>query len=45
LASQDALSSLEMARFTRRYPAVLETLMRQMLSLVKVEWGGGGVGV
>jgi hypothetical protein len=31
----DALSSLEMARFTRRYPAVLETLINQMLSLVK----------
>jgi hypothetical protein len=33
---QDALSKLEMARFTRRYPAVLETLMKQMLMLVKV---------
>ncbi|KAI8470513.1 MAG: hypothetical protein J3K34DRAFT_454053 [Monoraphidium minutum] len=31
----DALSNLEMARFTRRYPAVLETLMKQMLMLVK----------
>ncbi|GBF88932.1 hypothetical protein Rsub_01431 [Raphidocelis subcapitata] len=31
----EALSSLEMARFTRRYPAVLETLMKQMLMLVK----------
>jgi uncharacterized protein with von Willebrand factor type A (vWA) domain len=29
-----ALSSLEMARFTRRYPAVLDTLLKQMLSLV-----------
>eukprot|EP00879_Flechtneria_rotunda_P013426 GHRR01014017.1.p1 GENE.GHRR01014017.1~~GHRR01014017.1.p1 ORF type:complete len:601 (+),score=219.05 GHRR01014017.1:188-1990(+) len=29
-----ALRNLEMARFTRRYPVVLETLMKQMLSLV-----------
>jgi hypothetical protein len=33
---QDALRSLEMPRFTRRYPALLETLMKQMLELVKV---------
>lgn len=33
---QSALNSLEMARFTRRYPAVLDTLMRQMLALVHV---------
>ena len=32
---QDALSKLEMARFTRRYPAVLESLMKQMMELVK----------
>ncbi|KAF8063042.1 viaA [Scenedesmus sp. PABB004] len=32
--SQDALRGLEMARFTRRYPVVLETLMKQMLGLV-----------
>jgi hypothetical protein len=31
-----ALQQLEMARFTRRYPAVLDTLMRQMLALVFV---------
>ncbi|EFJ49849.1 hypothetical protein VOLCADRAFT_120690 [Volvox carteri f. nagariensis] len=29
----DALRNLEMPRFTRRYPAVLDTLMKQMLSL------------
>ena len=33
---QDMLRSLEMPRFTRRYPVVLDTLMRQMLVLVKV---------
>eukprot|EP00879_Flechtneria_rotunda_P026157 GHRR01027867.1.p1 GENE.GHRR01027867.1~~GHRR01027867.1.p1 ORF type:complete len:101 (+),score=24.62 GHRR01027867.1:586-888(+) len=33
---QHALRNLEMARFTRRYPVVLETLMKQMLSLVHV---------
>lgn len=33
---QDALRSLEMARFTRRYPVVLETLMKQMLAMVHV---------
>mmetsp|Transcript_2638 Transcript_2638/g.4491 ORF Transcript_2638/g.4491 Transcript_2638/m.4491 type:complete len:677 (+) Transcript_2638:36-2066(+) len=31
----DALRNLEMPRFTRRYPAVLNTLMRQMLVLVQ----------
>jgi hypothetical protein len=31
---QEALKELEMPRFTRRYPAVLDTLMRQMLQLV-----------
>eukprot|EP00775_Hariotina_reticulata_P007193 gene7193-7407_t len=30
----DALRSLEMPRFTRRYPVVLETLMKQMLNMV-----------
>ncbi|GIL90546.1 hypothetical protein Vretifemale_18190 [Volvox reticuliferus] len=29
----DALRNLEMPRFTRRYPAVLDTLIKQMLSL------------
>jgi hypothetical protein len=33
---QDALRNLEMPRFTRRYPAVLETLMKQMLAMVHV---------
>ncbi|MEW5311330.1 MAG: hypothetical protein WDW38_003056 [Sanguina aurantia] len=31
----DALRTLEMPRFTRRYPAVLNTLMKQMLTLVQ----------
>lgn len=30
-----ALSELEMARFCRRYPALLDTLLRQMLNLVR----------
>jgi hypothetical protein len=30
-----------MARFTRRYPALLETLMKQMMMMVKV----GGMAV
>lgn len=30
------MRSLEMARFTRRYPVVLETLMKQMLAMVHV---------
>ncbi|WIA19969.1 hypothetical protein OEZ85_005847 [Tetradesmus obliquus] len=30
----DALRALEMPRFTRRYPVVLETLMKQMLAMV-----------
>eukprot|EP00882_Tetradesmus_deserticola_P022679 GHRQ01024617.1.p1 GENE.GHRQ01024617.1~~GHRQ01024617.1.p1 ORF type:complete len:257 (+),score=92.33 GHRQ01024617.1:309-1079(+) len=30
----DALRTLEMPRFTRRYPVVLETLMKQMLAMV-----------
>ena len=34
--AQDALRTLEMPRFTRRYPAVLETLMKQMLNMVHV---------
>jgi hypothetical protein len=33
---QDALRNLEMPRFTRRYPAVLNTLIKQMLLLVHV---------
>jgi hypothetical protein len=33
---QDALRALEMPRFTRRYPAILETLMKQMLNMVHV---------
>lgn len=33
---QDALMNLEMPRFTRRYPVVLETLMKQMLQMVYV---------
>jgi hypothetical protein len=33
---QDALRALEMPRFTRRYPVVLETLMKQMLAMVHV---------
>ncbi len=33
---QDALKSLEMPRFTRRYPAILDTLMKQMLGLAFV---------
>jgi hypothetical protein len=37
--SQDALRNLEMPRFTRRYPAVLNTLMKQMLLLVHVSAG------
>jgi hypothetical protein len=36
LCLQDALRALEMPRFTRRYPVVLETLMKQMLSMVHV---------
>ncbi len=40
-----ALSKLEMARFCRRYPKLLESLTRQMLSLAKVvclcDVGGG----
>jgi hypothetical protein len=39
---QDALRQLEMARFTRRYPAVLDTLLKQMLGMVAVSGGGGG---
>ncbi|GFH09895.1 uncharacterized protein HaLaN_05120, partial [Haematococcus lacustris] len=31
-----ALMNLEMPRFTRRYPAVLDTLIKQMLDLVQV---------
>ena len=34
--SQEALQNLEMPRFARRYPAILNTLMRQMLGLVQV---------
>lgn len=30
----EALRALEMPRFTRRYPAVLETLMKQMINMV-----------
>jgi len=30
------LSDLEMPRFCRRYPALLTTLMKQMLDLVEV---------
>jgi hypothetical protein len=37
---QDALRSLEMPRFTRRYPVVLETLMKQMLNMVYVSQPG-----
>ncbi len=36
LATQDALRNLEMPRFTRRYPAILNTLIKQMLLLVQV---------
>ena len=36
---QDALSNLEMARFTRRYPVVLEMVMKQMMALVKARMG------
>ncbi len=35
-ALQEALQNLEMPRFTRRYPAILDTLMKQMLGLVQV---------
>ncbi|GAX75202.1 hypothetical protein CEUSTIGMA_g2646.t1 [Chlamydomonas eustigma] len=31
----DALRNLEMPRFTRRYPAILDTLIKQMLNLVE----------
>jgi len=31
----DALRNLEMPRFTRRYPAILNTLIKQMLTLVQ----------
>jgi hypothetical protein len=37
---QDALRALEMPRFTRRYPVVLETLMKQMLAMVHVSGTG-----
>jgi len=33
---QEALQNLEMPRFARRYPAILNTLMKQMLGLVQV---------
>lgn len=36
---QDALRELEMPRFTRRYPALLNSLVAQMVELVKVEGG------
>jgi hypothetical protein len=39
---QDALRALEMPRFTRRYPVVLETLMKQMLSMVHVSTSAAG---
>ena len=41
---QDALRTLEMPRFTRRYPAILNTLIKQMLTLVEVIWGEAGGG-
>ena len=41
--SQEALQTLEMPRFTRRYPAILDTLIRQMLTLVEVSRVQGGV--
>jgi hypothetical protein len=42
--AQDALRALEMPRFTRRYPAILETLMKQMLNMVHVSDTAGGGG-
>lgn len=32
---QDALRNMEMPRFTRRYPAILDTLIKQMLGLAR----------